>query len=197
MLLVDARPQDNPAPAGTQRRNSRPAFTSTAAGRCLENIMPRWNLTPAERFWAKVRITPTCWIWNEKSRIRGRGYFFLNGKTILASRAVWEIERGPIPEGLCVLHHCDNPACVKTKPDAAYPEGHLFLGTQADNIADMVAKGRNCNQKKSSCSRGHEYADANIYRRPDGSRVCRECHRIHNRAAKARLKLRGSLWSYS
>jgi hypothetical protein len=41
-----------------------------------------------------------------------------------------------------VLHHCDNRACVKTAPDEQYPEGHLFLGTHADNMADMVSKRR-------------------------------------------------------
>jgi len=46
------------------------------------------------------------------------------------------VANGPIPPGLCVLHHCDNPPCVETGP------GHLFLGTRAVNNADMVSKGR-------------------------------------------------------
>lgn len=56
------------------------------------------------------------------------------GATMYAHRWAWEAQVGPIPEGLKVLHHCDNPPCVCL--------GHLFLGTQADNLADMRTKKR-------------------------------------------------------
>ena len=54
---------------------------------------------------------------------------------MLAHRVAWELMCGPIPDGMCVLHHCDNPGCCNAKR-------HLFIGTKADNVHDMIAKGR-------------------------------------------------------
>lgn len=57
-----------------------------------------------------------------------------SGRVVFTHRRAWEIVNGPIAGGLCVLHRCDNPPCFNTN--------HLFLGTQAENMADMKAKGR-------------------------------------------------------
>lgn len=65
---------------------------------------------------------------------RGYGQLTRNGKSDRAHRLAWAEKHGPIPDGLCVLHKCDNPPCVNVE--------HLFLGTRADNIADMHKKGR-------------------------------------------------------
>jgi hypothetical protein len=64
----------------------------------------------------------------------GYGRLNINGVPKLVTRLSWEIYKGPIPEGMYILHRCDNPRCFN-------PE-HLFLGTQQDNVDDMKTKGR-------------------------------------------------------
>ena len=88
-----------------------------------------------DRFWDKVEATDGCWIWG--GSLYNTGYGEIRNKTtrLLAHRVSWEIHFGKIPDGLCVLHRCDNPPCVNPK--------HLFLGTRGDNIRDCIQKGRN------------------------------------------------------
>lgn len=93
-----------------------------------------------ELFWERVSKDGPggCWIWIGSRNKLGYGFVRkrVNGKTvsIRAHRYAWEMTNGPIEQGLFACHHCDRPSCVN--PD------HLFIGTAADNVADMRAKGR-------------------------------------------------------
>lgn len=92
----------------------------------------------AERFRKKVRVSGDneCWEWQAAKDGHGYGAIAASGerRTLQAHRVAYELANGPIPDGLQVLHRCDNPGCVKP--------AHLFLGTHQDNMADMCAKGR-------------------------------------------------------
>ncbi len=87
-------------------------------------------------FWANVAKGDdgSCWPWTGTRIPKGYGYFSLGGKKRRAHRLAWVFSSGPIPTGLHVLHRCDNPPCVNP--------AHLFLGTNRQNVDDMLVKGR-------------------------------------------------------
>ncbi|MFZ5783942.1 MAG: HNH endonuclease [Pseudomonadota bacterium] len=75
-----------------------------------------------------------CLLWLAAVNASGYGIIGINGRSLLAHRVAWEAEYGPIPDGLHALHKCDVRSCINVY--------HLFLGTNADNVADKCAKGR-------------------------------------------------------
>ena len=124
-----------------------------------------------DRFWARVQKGEGCWRWDGSKNRYGYGFVSYGPRgaqtRVQAHRVAWTLAYGPIPDGAFVLHHCDNPPCVR--PD------HLFLGTQGDNMVDMAAKRRGSNQWKGAthCPRGHAYAE----KAPTAwRRRCMVCH---------------------
>ena len=75
-----------------------------------------------------------CWVWTGSLFESGYGRFSRSNKKLRAHRVSYEIYKGAIPDGMHVLHECDNPPCVNPN--------HLFLGTHLDNMKDMERKGR-------------------------------------------------------
>ena len=93
-----------------------------------------------DRFWDKFeRPEEGCWNWNASKDSYGYGYIGRRNKSagsacIRSHRLSWMLWNGPIPDGMCICHKCDNPSCVN--PD------HLFLGSHKDNMQDMFSKER-------------------------------------------------------
>lgn len=95
------------------------------------------GMTKDERFWSKTETSEhhDCWNWDACTDRGGYGNFSDKGKMRIAHRVAWELSKGDIPEGLCILHKCDNRRCCNPL--------HLFLGTYLDNNRDRARKNRN------------------------------------------------------
>jgi hypothetical protein len=98
--------------------------------------LPPITESVAARFWAGIErgSEAECWPWRRHCDTGGYGVIGIGGRLIKAHRVAYAIAYGHTPGDMCVLHRCDNPCCCNP--------AHLTLGTQQDNIADMVGKGR-------------------------------------------------------
>lgn len=113
---------------------------------CVNPAHLRYKAEPEEslaaRFWSKVQVGDpnACWEWHEKTRNRqGYGSLTVDGRGRRAHRLAYELTYGPIPDGLIVLHSCDNPPCCNP--------AHLRAGTYHENAQDLVERNEHWNER--------------------------------------------------
>lgn len=116
-----------------------------------------------QEFFARVQATGGCWPWLGYRQRDGYGLVRKKGQPAEAAhRVAYRLLVGPIPAGFVVMHRCDNPPCCRPS--------HLIVGTQAENLADMRAKGRD-RKPGTHCRRGHPFVGVNSA----GAQVCQPC----------------------
>ena len=107
------------------------------------------------------------------------------GKVRGAHTIIYEIHNGPIPDGICVLHTCDTPACCNIN--------HLRAGTHTENMRDMAKKKRSVGPRKfwTHCKRGHEFTEENTFhpKAAPHHRGCLECRKYWNKSRSGRIAL--------
>lgn len=116
-----------------------------------------------------------CWLWQGATNgTNDYGTLGIRGRTLYAHRVAWEEANGrPVPAGLVVRHSCDNPPCINP--------AHLDVGTQQDNVDDMMARTGSYMAKRTHCKHGHEYTPENTRINSRGTRDCRTCERARVR----------------
>lgn len=144
--------------------------------------MSRFDAAFRKRFWSRIKKGPGCWEWQGSRTAAGYGQLQvrkIHQQPLYAHRVAWELEHGPIPRGLHVLHKCDNPPCVR----------HLFLGTAIDNAMDRVRKGRTASGDRNG---SRTRPDRNPFVRNGGSGLRGEEHPMARLSDAQVVRLRRS-----
>ena len=130
--------------------------------------------------WRLIIPTEGCWHWIGTREGKQYGRMYWKGACVTAHRLVYELERGPIPDGMVLDHLCRNHSCVN--PD------HLEVVTPYENAMRGISFA-SVNAKKSVCVRGHSLSNAVVSKGQRGrtQRVCRECANIRGRAYRQRI----------
>jgi HNH endonuclease len=120
-----------------------------------------------------------CWEW-KRGRSEGYGTIYVKGDHFLVHRVMYELYRGPIPEGRQIDHLCRNRGCGNPS--------HMEVVTTRVNILRGMSPSA-VNARKTHCVHGHEFTAENTKPRRDGSRICRECERKLKREWARRNRL--------
>lgn len=166
-------------------------FTTLSGLRLHRALTPGCTQSLSDYFWSLVRTGPGCWEWQGVRGSKGYGIFYVAKQQVRAHRFSYEATHGPIPAGLLICHHCDNPPCVR--PD------HLFAGTSRENRQDAIAKGRirraaprvarprrapaprPVRPVRENCLYGHPLDRVVVRSTGSKQRYCGTCHREHER----------------
>ena len=177
-MATPSRRQAIPLPDATSPGLKRPILSAIAS-----------SPTPvAPRFWGKVKRgePDVCWPFQGCTSSWGYGIIQISGKGYIASRVAYALATEEEPGKFHVCHTCDNPICCNP--------AHLWLGTDADNVADMFAKGREKKNTITRCAHGHEFIPGSswIIKHPRGNyRRCKKCFNVRRQAYRAANKAKG------
>lgn len=138
-----------------------------------------------ERYKARTVVDPErgCWLFQGFLHPKtGYGDSCYRGEKMMAHRAMYIAAKGPIPEGMFILHSCDVRNCIN--PD------HLRIGTISENKQDELQRGRNWEASKTECPKGHPYVGENVVVDSRGWRHCRICDKIRQSSEHTKARSR-------
>jgi hypothetical protein len=154
------------------QRHSRIVATETHVGMDVPDAIAYPLIL--RRMASRARITAAgCWEWTGFVMPNGYAEVSFRSRGIRVHRLMYVISKGPIPEGMDILHSCDNTIC--------FNPSHLSAGTDSENIRQSVERGRHAKIQNTHCPQGHSYAEHGRLNVGTGWRACRLCERIGQR----------------